>query len=135
MCYCTPSIRTPYCHNCASYMHTEIEELKAKLAAEPRVEQGPDGYIEIETYDDIEDFGFAASFRQGVLDHIKEKVLRLIDEDITVPIMHVKPFYLAPQIPQAWRDAVKMAIEALERCPKYNQRDWDALVALRALGD
>jgi hypothetical protein len=56
----------------------------------------PDGYIEIETYDDITDFGFAASFEQGVLDHIKDKVLRLIDEEITVPEMHVRPFYFHP---------------------------------------
>jgi len=32
MCYCTPSIRTPYCHNCNQYMRTEIESLRQQLA-------------------------------------------------------------------------------------------------------
>ncbi len=32
MCYCTPSIRTPYCHNCTDYMRTTIETLRARVA-------------------------------------------------------------------------------------------------------
>jgi len=32
MCYCTPSIRTPFCHNCNQYMRTEIETLRARVA-------------------------------------------------------------------------------------------------------
>ena len=71
-----------------------LSTLRAAIEAAEKCE--PDGYIEIEIYDGIQDFGFAASFEQGVLDHIKDEVLRFIDEDIAVPEMYVKPFYLHP---------------------------------------
>ena len=32
MCYCTPSIRTPYCSNCTGYMRTTIEQLQQRIA-------------------------------------------------------------------------------------------------------
>jgi hypothetical protein len=32
MCYCTPSIRTPYCHNCYDYMRDLIDDLRERLS-------------------------------------------------------------------------------------------------------
>jgi len=32
MCYCTPSIRTPYCHNCYDYMRNLIDDLRERLS-------------------------------------------------------------------------------------------------------
>lgn len=92
-----------------------------------------DGYVEVETDEDGDFFGYAADFRQSVLDHIKDKAQRIADEGIPMPVMRVVPFYLAP--PPDDRDKriaelehrLALAVEALETVQKldyFQEHNW-----------
>ena len=100
-------------------------ELCTRFLAALTDKASPDGYIEIEG---AKDFGFAASYREGVLDHIKDKVLRLIDEEITIPVMRVVPFFFHPPVEQP---AVEHCAAHPEPAPsefgvEQRDKDWTA---------
>ena len=44
-------------------------------------------------------YGYSASYPEAVHEHINDTIQRLVDEDLTPPVMHCVPLFAAPVVP------------------------------------